>query len=299
MASQRSQSLEKRDNRVGMTFLVPALLVFAAIIVFPVFYSVVMSFFRWRPTEAATPFVGLTNYIKVFSSHTFYTALFNTFLYAFGGALFKVLLGLGLALLLNEKFKGRGIARTLLMLPWIIPMTASLTSWNWMFDGMHGIINVILLRLGIVTDSVNFLGEKGLALMCVMSVGIWLGYPQIMVMILAGLQAITPEQYEAARVEGASGRQIFFKITLPALSGVLRTAIILSIIWTFNAFTVIWIMTRGGPSNATHILNTLAYEFAFVKMYYDHGAALSVIVLLLLAVFLYIYSPMQKEEESQ
>jgi multiple sugar transport system permease protein len=284
---------------VGLAFLAPSLLVFALIIAFPVVFSITMSFFRWRPTEVASPFVGFTNYLKVFGNPSFLVSLRNTFIYAFGGAFFKVLIGLGLALLLNQKFKGRGLARTLLMLPWIIPITASLTSWNWMLDGMYGVVNVILMRLGLITESINFLGQKGTALVCVMTAGIWLGYPQIMVMLLAGLQAITAEQYEAAKVEGAGSWQVFFKITLPSLSGVMKTAIILSVIWTFNAFNVIWLLTRGGPSSSTHVMNTLAYELSFVNMRYDQGAALSVSILILLAVFLFIYTRMQRTEEAQ
>jgi ABC-type sugar transport system permease subunit len=298
MAAQRVKSLEARDNRIGIYFLLPAILVLVAIIAFPVIYSIVMSFFRWRPTELAHPFVGLKNYIKVFSSSEFYVALFNTFIYAFVGAFFKLLIGLGLALLLNQKFKGRSVARLLLMLPWIIPVTASLTTWNWMFDGMYGIINIILTRLGIISQNINFLGQKGIAFACVLSVGIWLGYPQIMMMLLAGLQAITPEQYEAAKVEGANRWQIFSRVTLPSLSGVMKTAIILSIIWSFNSFNVIWLLTRGGPSNSTHIMNTLAYEFSFVGMKYDQGAAMSVTILILLMFFLFFYNRIRKENDA-
>jgi len=299
MVAKRFHSLEARDNWVGYALLTPAILIFVMITGFPVVFSITMSFFRWRPTETANPFVGFNNYLRVFANPSFLLSLRNTFLYAFGGAFFKVLLGLGLALLLNQKFKGRGIARTLLMLPWIVPITASLTSWNWMFDGMYGIFNIILMRLGIISESINFLGQKGTALVCVMTAGIWLGYPQIMVMILAGLQAITVEQYEAAKLEGATPFQVFFRITLPSLSGVMKTAIILSVIWTFNAFNVIWLLTRGGPSNSTHVMNTLAYELSFVNMKYDQGAAMSVSILIMLAVFLFIYTKMQKENEAQ
>lgn len=299
MAAGKVKSLEARDNRVGIYFLLPAILILVMIVGFPVIYSIVMSFFRWRPTESTNPFVGFTNYIKVYSNPDFLVALRNTFIYAFVGAFFKVLLGLGLALLLNQKFKGRGIARTLLMLPWIIPITASLTTWNWMLDGMYGIINVVLTRAGIITQNINFLGQKGIAFTCVLIVGIWLGYPQIMVMLLAGLQAITQEQYEAAEVEGANRWQVFSRITLPSLSGVMKTSVILSIIWSFNAFNVIWLLTRGGPSNTTHIMNTLAYEFSFVNMRYDQGAAMSVSILVLLAFFLLIYNKIQKEFEAQ
>ena len=145
-----------------------------------------------------------------------------------------------------------------------------------------------------IDEYINFLGVRGLALACVLIVGIWMGYPQMMMMILAGLQSIPTEMYEAAKVEGAGPLTIFFRITIPSLANVLSMTILLSIIWTFNSFNVIWLMTRGG--SGTHTMNTLAYEFSFVNMRYDLGAAMSVIILIFLAVFLFIYQRKQKED---
>ncbi|MDD4647819.1 MAG: sugar ABC transporter permease [Sphaerochaeta sp.] len=294
---RKKLSLEEKDNRIGRRFLYPAIIVLLCIIAFPVLYSFILSFFRWRPTEPGHRFVAMKNYYDVYRDERFLISIFNTFIYAFIGAFGKIILGMGLALLLNKKFPGRAIARTLLMLPWIIPVTASLTAWNWMLDGMYGVINIILSRMGLITTYINFLGEKGIALACVLMVGIWMGYPQMMMMILAGLQSIPGELYEAAEVEGAGKIRSFFYITIPSLSGVLKTSIILSIIWTFNAFNVIWLLTRGGSS--THIMNTLAYEFSFINMRYDKGAAMSVTILFFLAIFLFIHTKMQREDSLQ
>jgi len=294
---RKNLSLEEKDNLIGIRFLMPALLVLLVIIAFPVAYSFTLSFYRWRPIEPGHRFVGLKNYFDVYKDERFLKSLINTFIYAFVGACGKIVLGMGLALLLNKKFPGRALARTLLMLPWIIPVTASLTAWNWMFDGMYGIFNILLSRMGLIDGYLNFLGQKGIALGCVLIVGIWMGYPQMMMMILAGLQSIPEELYEAAKVEGAGKIQIFFMITIPSIAGVLKTSIILSIIWTFNAFNVIWLLTRGGSS--THIMNTLAFEFSFVNMRYDKGAAMSVTILYLLAIFLFIHTKMQKKDALQ
>jgi ABC-type sugar transport system permease subunit len=293
----RHVSLEARDNRMGIYFLFPALGVLLIIVAFPVAYSIIMSFYRWRPIEIGRPFVGFANYLRVYGDARFSMSILNTIAYAFIGAFFKVVIGVAFAILLNQKFPGRSIVRMLLMLPWILPVTASVTAWNWMFDGMYGVFNTILFRLGIIDTYINFLGQKGIALACVLMVGIWMGYPQMMMMVLAGLQAIPGELYEAARVEGANRLQIFFQITIPSLSGILKMSTILSVIWTFNAFNVIWLLTRGGSS--THTMNTLAYEFSFVNMRYDSGAAMSVTILVFLAIFLYIYTRMQKKEEVQ
>ena len=287
-------SLERRDNRVGIYFLIPAVAVLIMIVAYPVIYSLVMSFHRWRPTDINRDFVGFSNYARVITDSRFSQSIINTAVYALVGACFKVIIGMILALMMNREFKGRSLARVLLMLPWVIPVTASVTTWNWMFDGMYGIFNVILMRLGVIDEYVNFLGVRGLALACVLIVGIWMGYPQMMMMILAGLQSIPTEMYEAAKVEGAGPLTIFFRITIPSLANVLSMTILLSIIWTFNSFNVIWLMTRGG--SGTHTMNTLAYEFSFVNMRYDLGAAMSVIILIFLAVFLFIYQRKQKED---
>ncbi len=287
-------SLEARDNRIGKLFLLPAVIVLLIIVAYPVIYSIVMSFHRWRPTDLNRSFNGLANYIRVVTDARFPESIRNTFIYAIVGACFKVIIGMGLALMMNRKFVGRSLARVLLMLPWVIPVTASVTAWNWMFDGMYGIFNVLLLRLGVIDSYVNFLGQRGMALACVLIVGIWMGYPQMMMMILAGLQSIPTEMYEAAKVEGAGPITTFFKITLPSLANVMSMTIILSIIWTFNSFNVIWLMTRGG--SGTHTMNTLAYEFSFVTMRYDLGAAMSVLILVFLAFFLFIYSVKQRED---
>lgn len=139
--------LERKGNRIGKLFLAPTFVVLLLIIAYPTLYTIAMSFFRWRPTELATPFVGMKNYVDVVGDKRFPVSLMNTLLYAFGGAFFKVVIGLGLALLLNQDIKGRGLFRTLLMLPWIIPVSASITSWRWMLDGMYGIINTVLMNL--------------------------------------------------------------------------------------------------------------------------------------------------------
>lgn len=290
----RYPSLERRDNRIGIYFLIPTIAVLLIIVAYPVVYSIVMSFHRWRPTDINRNFVGFANYVRVITDARFPQSIINTAIYALVGACFKVLIGMGLALMMNRKFVGRSLARVLLMLPWVIPVTASVTAWNWMFNGMYGIFNVLLMRLGVIDTYVNFLGQRGLALICVLMVGIWMGYPQMMMMILAGLQSIPTEMYEAAKVEGAGTFTIFFRITLPSLASVLSMTILLSIIWTFNSFNVIWLMTRGGSN--THTMNTLAYEFSFINMRYDLGAAMSVVILIFLAVFLFIYQRKQREE---
>lgn len=289
------KSLYKKDKIFAIKLLLPALITLFIIVIYPFLHSIIISFLKWSPISPSHRFVGINNYIKVITNPNFFIAIRNTFFYAIGGAVGKIIIGFALAMIVNMKFKGRGLARALLMLPWVVPITSAATTWRWMYD-TTGIFNKILLNIHMVSHPINFLGDKNYALISILIVGIWRGYPMFMLMILAGLQSIPQQLYEAAEVDGANMWQKFWCITVPSLRFVLRIAIILSVIWSFNAFNLIWLMTKGGPSGSTHILNTLSYEFAFTRMTYGRAASLAVITLVLLAVFLYFYVKNQKEE---
>ncbi|MDK2897637.1 MAG: multiple sugar transport system permease protein [Candidatus Atribacteria bacterium] len=289
-------TMMQKETRLGALLLMPAIIVMLIVIAYPFIYSIIISFLRWHAVYPDHPWVGFTNYIKVITDSRFPITLRNTAIYALVGTAGKMIIGMILALILNKQFWGRGVVRGLFILPWIIPMVSAATTWRWMF-AEDGVVNFLLQRLNIISQPIIFLGDKQWALAAVLVVGIWKGYPLFMTMILAGLQNIPGELYEAAEVDGANGLQKFFYITIPSLRYVLITAIILSVIWTFNAFNVVWLMTKGGPSNSTHILNTLAYEYGFVGMRYDYAAALAVMTLAILAVFLYFFAKLQKVEE--
>jgi multiple sugar transport system permease protein len=292
-------TLEEQDKRLGRRFIAPALAVLVIIIGYPVVHSLTISFMRWRPIEVRHYFIGFKNYWTVLTDPRLLIALRNNIIYGLGGSAGKLVIGMALALLLNRDFKGRGLARAFLMLPWVVPITSVATTWRWMYDDQFGIINVLLSRTGIAGESINFLGDKHLALLSVLLVGIWRGYPLFMVMILAGLQSIPPDLYDVAKVDGANAWGRFVNVTVPSIRGIIAIATILSIIWSFNAFNVIWLITKGGPSGATHILSTLAYEFAFTLMYYDRAATLAVISIAVLAVFLFIFVRVQREDTSK
>lgn len=290
-------SLAIQRRRWGIIFILPTLIFLGLIIIYPIVHSVLISMQHNRATDPEVYFVGLENFRRLIINPNFWQSLRNSLIYAFGGAFFKFLIGFGFALLLNREFRWRGLARGLLLFPWVLPIVAWCTTWRWMYSPQLGIVNQILLKTGLVNGSLNFLGSKELALPAVMVVGIIEGYPFFMVTLLAALQSVPNVLYEAASIDGASGWQQFLNITIPSISGVIKISLILGIIWSWNSFAVVWSLTRGGPSGATHLLVTSAYEYAFIRGRYDYGAALSVITVLFLLVLLFIFQRWQREED--
>ncbi|MDI3543259.1 MAG: multiple sugar transport system permease protein [Candidatus Atribacteria bacterium] len=289
-------SLAAQRRKWGIIFLLPTVVFLSLMIIYPIVHSVLISMQYNRATSPNVYFVGLKNFYRIFTSPSFWQSFRNSIIYAFGGAFAKFLIGFAFALLLNREFRWRGIARGLLLFPWVLPVVAWCATWRWMYSPQLGIINQILLKVGLTGNSLNFLGSRELALPSVMMVGIIEGYPFFMVTLLAALQSVPGVLYEAASIDGASGWQQFVHITIPAIKGVIKISLILGIIWSWNSFAVIWSLTRGGPSGATHLLVTSAYEYAFIRGRYDYGAALSVMTVLFLLILLFIFRRWQKEE---
>jgi len=275
-------------------FTVPVFVFLGLMIIFPIVYTIFVSLERSRATDPERYFVGFDNYRKLLVNPRLWQAFKNSLVYAFLGAFAKFWLGFGFALLLNRSFKGRSLARSLLFLPWVIPVVAWCTTWRWMYSTHLGIINRLLLLLGLVREPLNFLGARSLALPSVLLVGITEGYPFFMVTLLAALQAVPDTLYEAASIDGASGWQQFINITIPSISGVIKISLVLGIIWSWNSFPVVWLLTKGGPSDATHLLVTLSYEYAFIRGRYDYGASLSVITVLFLILLFLLLRRLQR-----
>jgi len=281
---------------LGITLFLPAFIVICIVIIYPLIFSGIISISHWYALSKDRSFVGLKNYIKIFSNPQFYRSLSNTLIYTFVGAGAKIFLGLVFALMLNKDFKGRTIARAFLMLPWVIPMVAMCMTTRWMYDSMFGVVNFLLKNMHLIDNPINFLGTKEWALPSCLSVGILVGYPVAMVMILAGLQSIPSQLYEAAKMDGANSWQCLRYITIPSIRQILTITFILIMITSFNSFDVVWLMTQGGPSGASHILGTYAFETAFVYLHYDYASAICVIILGILSTFLLFFSYISKEK---
>lgn len=271
-------------------FLAPALLVTAAVILFPVVQTGWMSlhdFVLFRPNNV--PFIGFGNFVRAFKDPVFWISLWNSVLWIGLVIAFQFLLGLATALLLNQSFWWRSVARALVVIPWALPSVIIGLMWTWMYDFNLGVINDILLRAGIIEAPVAWLARLDTTLYSVILALVWQGFPFFAIVILAGLQTVPQDLYEAAEMDGATPFQKLRFVTLPSIMEVIATALLLRTIWVANSLDVILVMTGGGPGYATHTLPLYAFLKAYSAMEFGYGAALALILTALLLFVVYAY----------
>ncbi|MBV9274112.1 MAG: sugar ABC transporter permease [Verrucomicrobia bacterium] len=227
-------------------------------------------------------FVGLDNYIHLFNSTDFYHSLYFSSVFALSNVLFSYLIGLGLALLLNLDFPGRGFCRVALLIPWIVPAIVSIVSWKWLIADRGGLANIILQTLGL--GPIYFLSQSGWAMVAVIVIKIWRSFPFMMLTLLAALQVIDRTLYEAGKLDGANSRQLFWHITLPHLKNISIVQAILMVIWSINDFETPYLLTQGGPSNATENLILLSYRYTFGRNDVGRGSAVALLTLVFLMI---------------
>jgi len=262
----------------------PALIVMIAILIYPLVYSFVMSFFRWDLTAPSQSFVGLGNYRDTFNSQGFQQTLRVQLLFSAVTIVVEVIAGMGVAVLVNSRLRGLKLARTLLLVPPMIAPAVVGLNFRWLFNGQYGLVNAILRYLGL--PEAPWLSDPNWALASVMIADIWQNTPLLVLLFLAGLQSLPQEPIEAAQVDGASSWAIFWHITLPLMRPILMIALMLRIIDTFRTFDVIWLMTQGGPGGATSLITVNAYQQAFQSASFGHAAAMSYVALALSLLFL-------------
>jgi len=265
--------------------LAPAVTVLVVVVLYPLLTAIDMSFRQvdiYSPSTPRGPWT-LSNYLRLLTTPGFWQAVRVSIIYVACSVIPALLIGLGTALLLNRQFRGRTLARMLAVMPWAIPPVVAVNIWWWILDPSYGLLNWILLQLGVVSQPVNWTTQPGPAMAAVSLVTIWKGYPFFLVMLLAGLQAIPQDLYDAAAVDGAGALAALRHITLPALRGVLSLAALLSTLWVFREFTIIWVLTSGGPIRATETLAIMTYREAFVSFRMGVAAAVGVVTLLICA----------------
>ncbi len=291
--------MERKRLMFCYLMVAPAVIMVLIITVWPIIESVRMSFLAYdlmRVNIDGTPFVGLKNFRTVLQDQRFTISLRNTFLFAIIVVGSVILLGLMLAQLLNMSFRGRGLLRSLVLVPWVTPPVVAATVWVWMYQPERSPINQVLRALGLIDsnvrflyDTTTFLGGVSIPMLAVSSVRIWNGIPFVTLMLLAGLQSISAELYEAASIDGANAFGKFRYITLPSLAPVLAILITLLSLGAIGHFEINFIMTSGGPRDLTSILAVLAYRQAFLFYRFDLGAAISTIILVITSVLAAIY----------
>jgi arabinogalactan oligomer/maltooligosaccharide transport system permease protein len=297
------QSKTLRHRLYVFVLVVPAFVVLFGVVIYPFFYNVVLSLSNmnlrhirdWR-------IVGFEQYIKVFtepSQPNFYVVFVKTVIWTIANLFFHVVLGVTLALILNQKeIRGKGIFRAILVLPWAVPQLIVALTWRGMFNYEYGAINLILTQwFGL--QGVQWLKQPLEAFLAVIITNVWLGFPFMMVIALGALQSIPQDLYEAAEIDGASWYHRLKHITIPLIRPVMVPAITLGTIWTFNNLNIVWLVSNAGePSDQTHLMVSFVYKAAFNFYRYGYGAALSIVIFLILLVFSLLFMRQSKATEN-
>jgi multiple sugar transport system permease protein len=296
---RRGKSLEAREARLAWILILPTALIVFGLVVFPAIFSIWISFrdvgLKNLDNVMQAPYVGLENYRLVINDFAFkfqglqsWGAAVTSVVYSFSSTILTLVIGLIASLLLNRPFRARGLARAIFLFPYVAPIVSVAFVWRWILDPRpSGVINDVLMRLGILELPKAYLAQRGLALLLVIVFEAWRYFPFAMLMILARLQAIDKTLYEAADVDGANAWHKFLNVTLPELRYVLGAVFLLRLIWTFNKFDDIFLLTGGGFG--TNVLPVLTFQFSFKSFDFGKGAANAMILLIILVVFLLIY----------
>ena len=267
----------------GYALISPAVFLMLVLLAYPFVLAVYISLTD-RILGEPGRFVGLGNFVKLLQDPLFRQTVWNSFVYTLSTVFLKMLLGIILALLLNQEMPCRNLVRGALLLPWIVPTSLSMLTWLWMFDSLFSVVNYMLLGLGVISQKIPWLGDPLWAMVSVVIVNTWRGLPFFAISFLAGLMTIPKQLYEAAETDGAKWFHQFWYITLPLLQPVIAVVVLFSTIWTFADFQIVYILTHGGPINATQIFATMAYDVALVAGRIGEGAAISLFLFPMLLV---------------
>jgi multiple sugar transport system permease protein len=281
-----------RQSVFSWLMMAPPLLFLAALVGYPFCYGILLSL-QDRPVAHAGTFVGLKNFATNFNDPLFWRVALNTFVYTLVATLLKMVGGLGLAVAMNQHFRMKNLVRALLLLPFIVPTVLSTVAWMWMLDPAFSVVNRLLIGLGVPRPGPSWLGNPILAMVSIIMINTWRGLPFYGITLLAGLQTVPPELYEAATIDGAGGWQRFRYVTLPLLQPIILIVTLFSVIFTFADFQLVYVLTHGGPQNATQLFATYAFDIAMGAGQLGLGASIALamfpaLALLILALTIYI-----------
>lgn len=285
---------------LGYIMTTPATLMALVISIYPLLNGIILSFQNKNMImKNSGQFVGLENYEKLFQDTDFYGSVKFSFIYTIFVVFCAYLVGFILAMMLKDEMHGRGIYRTLLLLPWVVAPSVAATNWQWILNDKIGVINTFLQNIGLIDKPILFLADPMLAKFTVILTGTWKNFPFMMIVILAGLQSIPKELYESAYVDGAGYWKSLRYITIPTIAHVSSICIILMCIWTFNNMENIYLLTTGGPNDATYILPILTYYTAFYRNKLSYASTIAVAMLVIMLIFCIIYLRSQNKEQRQ
>jgi multiple sugar transport system permease protein len=282
-------SLEKRYAMLGAVLIAPTVLVFCAVILYPLVSAIYLSLFSIYTPTLAGEWVGVDNYGALLASGDFWNAVLNTLIWTVGTLTLQLVCGVAVALLLNQSIVFQSLARSLILFPYFLSTVVAVLVWRWLFNDLYGILNHVLLIAGLVDAPVNWLGQMPNAMISIILVGAWKYFPFVVIAVLARLQSIPEQLYEAATIDGAGPFQRFTDITLPQLRDVLVVVVLLRAIWDFKEFDLIYLMTGGGPVKATQTLSLVVYEEAFRLNRMGMASTYAVAMMLVLLGFTLLY----------
>jgi multiple sugar transport system permease protein len=291
--------LSQGRNSLGFLFLLPAAVFLLVFLTYPLGLGVWLAFTDTRIGRAGV-FIGLENYESLWTDTVFWLSVFNTILYTVGASILKFALGLWLALILNQHLPFKAFFRAIVLLPWVVPTVLSAIAFWWIYDAQFSILSWALIKLGLIDANINFLGDATNARASVIAANVWRGIPFVAISLLAGLQTIPQSLHEAATLDGATPWQRFRHITLPMLTPIIAVVMTFSVLFTFTDFQLIYVLTRGGPLNATHLMATLSFQRAIPGGNLGEGAAIAVAMIpFLLAAILFSYFGLQRRRWQQ
>jgi multiple sugar transport system permease protein len=283
-----------KDRWLIWLFVAPTVILLGLFLYYPMVGTVIESFFDSSFINPAPRFVGWAVYEKLLSGRDFYEILRNSLAWTLGVVALQNLLGFFAAMLLNQGLPGQGLMRAIVLLPFVLPGVVTAILWRFMYDPQLGLVNSLLIGLGLMDENAAWLADSGTAMAAVIFVAVWKGFPFSMLIYLAALQNVDKSQLEAAGLDGAGPLQRLIDVTLPAIRPVILVNIVLTLILTFNYFDIVWVLTRGGPQNATQIFPTRIFEVGFGQFRFGEAAAYGVFSILVLAVLVALYVLVQR-----
>lgn len=289
-------SAEAQQQLFAYALVLPVVALLAGLVGYPLLYAIYVSFTN-LVVGGTAEWIGLANFRYLAQSPVFNSAIWNTIVLVVVSDVFKLAIGLGLALLVNQRIPARGLFRSILMLPWAMPAFVAFLTWRVLYQPIGGGINLVLTKTGLYPEIIDWLGQRSTAMPAVIAASVWRGFPFWFVSILAALQTIPSELYEAARVDGANAWQRFRAVTWPGIKRVVIITTLLSSIWTANSFESVWLLTQGGPSDATMVFPVLAY-FGMQTQRIGEAAAVSVAMLPALLILVFVATSLMQSDEN-
>lgn len=294
MSIDRTQS----EQITGWLLVIPALSILALVFIYPILRAFWLSLFTENlGTQMQPVFSGLNNYGRMLGDGRFWQSMWNTSVFTLISVFIELLLGMGIALVLNQSFRGRGIVRTIAIIPWALPTAVMGLAWAWIFNDQYGVVNDLLQRFGLIDQGISWLGEPNLAMIPVIIADVWKTTPFISILLLAGLQTIPGDLYEAHAIDGANSWQSFRQITLPLITPQILIALLFRFAQAFGIFDLIQVMTGGGPAGATETVSIYIYSTVMRYLDFGYGAALVVVTFLLLILVVAIAYSFLKQSQ--